>query len=166
MGTLHAGERLTPSATIAHYEDTGTVAAYVRAGEDKYGIWVAGVMAPGTTEEDRVRLRATPLSGDWRRIRGGFELMAALAVNVPGFPVPRPKGFVASGVMTSLVAAGMVAPTQVLPPTHSDALSMDDLRYLKRIAEREKQNDTKAARSLDRRVAASALAMRVQKAKV
>lgn len=166
MGTLHAGERLSPNATIAHYEDTGTVAAYVRAGEDQYGIWVAGVMAPGTTEEDRVRLRATPLSGDWRRIRGGFELMAALAVNVPGFPVPRPKGFVASGMMISLVAAGMVAPTQVLPPTHSDALSMDDLRYLKRIAEREKQNDTKAARSLDRRVAASALAMRVQKAKV
>ena len=158
-GTGHANERLNAQATMAHYDNTGTVAAFINVGEDRHGVWVAGCMAPTTTETDRVMLRATPLSGDWRRIKGSLDLVAALAVNVAGFPIPRPKGFVASGQMQTLVAAGMVPPSQVLPPGTEGALSTTDLKYLKRLASRERDEETAEMR---RKVTLSSLTMRVR----
>ncbi len=67
--------------------------------EDAYGIVVAGAMRPNVTPEQVRELRASPLSGDWRPLQGRSELVALLAVNTPGFLIPR----VASG---ALVAAG------------------------------------------------------------
>ena len=148
LNTTHAGAKASAMATLAHYENTGLAAADVRAGEDMFGIWVAGAVRPNVSEDDVRALRGAPLSGDWRRIQGNLELVAALAVNVPGFPVPRPKGLVASGQMRSLVASGMVAPKKVRKPGTEGALSMEDLRYLKALARREKrvQADAMAAR--------------------
>jgi uncharacterized protein YbbK (DUF523 family) len=37
-----------------------------------------------------------------------MELVAALSVNVPGFPTPRPQVALVAGAQVSLVAAGMV----------------------------------------------------------
>lgn len=71
----------------AHYDNTGTAAATVRAGEDAYGVWVAGSLVPGADEELAQKLRRSPLSGDWRRIGGGLELVAALGVNRPGYAI-------------------------------------------------------------------------------
>lgn len=71
----------------AHYDNTGTAAATVRAGEDAYGVWVAGALVPGADEELAQKLRRSPLSGDWRRIGGGLELVAALGVNRPGYAI-------------------------------------------------------------------------------
>lgn len=107
MGTGHAGLRLKPRVAAAHYDDTGTCVADVTAGEDAHGIWVAGAIRPGTTDEQLRALRASPLSGDWREINGNLELVAALAVNVPGFNIPRPKTLAASG-HRALTAAGIV----------------------------------------------------------
>lgn len=161
LDTRHAGERLTPAATLAHYENTGTVVADIVAGEDEHGIWVSGAVRPGTTETQIRALRAAPLSGDWRRIGAHLELVAALAVNVPGFPVPRPRGLVAGGVVRSLVASGMVSPRRVRP-----YLSREDLSYLKRLADRERARDLlvrdKAA-AMARRVAATSLVMRAHR---
>jgi hypothetical protein len=56
------------------------------------------------TEEQVRALRASALSGDWRRHGTGLELMAALCVNVAGFPIPR--AVAASGSPIALVAAG------------------------------------------------------------
>lgn len=108
-GGPHA--ELTASAmdAIGHYADAGTSYAYVNAGEDQWGIWVAGVMAPGTGDAEAQQLRAHPLSGDWRRINGNLELVAALAVNTPGYPVPEPQySLTASGEQTVLLAAGLL----------------------------------------------------------
>lgn len=102
--TLHAGARLAANDTVHHYEHTGAVGAYVRAGEDAFGIWITGAAHP---EADVDSLRAAPVSGDWRRIGKGLELVGILAVNIPGFPVPRPQALVASGDVVSLVAAGL-----------------------------------------------------------
>jgi hypothetical protein len=74
-------------------------AADVTAGEDDFGIWVAGALRPGLRPEDIRALMAADVSGDWRRIGGALELVAVLAVNVPGFPKIRVKeslGLVAS----------------------------------------------------------------------
>lgn len=169
LDTRHAGGDLSPAATLSHYEDTGTVIADVRAGEDAWGIWVAGAIRPTATAAQVRALRAAPISGDWRRIGGNLELVAALAVNVPGFGIPRPAGLVAGGVVQSLVAAGMLPPRLIKQPGTKGSLSDDDLMYLKRLADRERREEQTllasgrrdSATELARRVRASALAMRV-----
>ena len=134
LDTRHAGPKLGAVAVAAHYDDTGSVVADVTVGEDTFGIWVAGAIRPGTSAAKVRSLRAAPLSGDWRTIGGNLELVAALAVNVPGFPLPRPAGQVKGGQTRSLVASGMVAPQKVLPPGNPDAFSLEDLRMLKKLA--------------------------------
>ena len=134
MDTMHAGRALTAAGTLAHYENTGTAEADVAAGEDAYGIWLAGAVRPGVSDEQVRALRASPLSGDWRKIRGGLELMAALAVNTPGFPVPRPAALAASGFeVESLVASGMLLPQDEGTAPES-VLSKDDVEALRRLA--------------------------------
>lgn len=148
LNTTHAKDHAKPMAAIAHYENTGLTVADVRAGEDSHGIWISGAVRPSAAADDVKALKAAPLSGDWRRIRGNLELVAALAVNVPGFPIPRPKGLTAGGHMQSLVASGLVPPKKVKRPGTPGALSSEDLRYLKALANRERRNraDALAAR--------------------
>lgn len=157
LETRHALGTLNATQTLAHYEDTGRAVADVAAGEDRHGIWIAGALRPGVSERQIRALRGSPLSGDWRRIAGNLELVAALAVNVPGFPIPRPSGLVASGRVQSLVASGMVPPRKVARPGTPNALSDDDLRYLKALAARERKNE---ADQMALRVKKSQLAMR------
>lgn len=109
FGTGHADQRDSALAAASHYDHTGTVAADVRAGEDDHGIWLAGAVRPHLSDEQVREFRAAPPSGDWRRIGGRLELVAALSVNVPGYPVPRERArvLVASGLEQSLIVAGI-----------------------------------------------------------
>jgi hypothetical protein len=103
----HADLRLDRSGATSHYDHTGTVVAHVRCGEDEFGIWVAGALQPDAPAEKVRLLRGSKLSGDWR----DGELVALLAVNVPGFPVPRQRALAACGddgeQVLALVAAGI-----------------------------------------------------------
>ena len=119
MDTGHAGPNAGPADTVAHYDNTGTGVADVAVGEDDHGIWVAGAMRPGVSEQQTYALKATgALSGDWRRIGGNLELVAALAVNVPGFPIVRTEmAASATGQALALVAAAVVT----LDPNAVDA---------------------------------------------
>jgi len=108
LGAGHAGPRLSAAATAAHYDNTATVAADVVAGEDAHGIWISGRVRDHLSDEDRHALAAAPLSGDWREVAGGLEMVAALCVNVPGFVVPRTQLAASGGEQISLVAAGIV----------------------------------------------------------
>jgi hypothetical protein len=101
-GIGHAADGLGASATMAHYDDTRLIAAMGSVGEDEFGIWFAGALAPWATESQAQMLRATTPSGDWRKIGGGLELTGALMVPHPGFPV----AVVASGEVRALLAAG------------------------------------------------------------
>ena len=106
LGTGHASLDWSKRAALEHYDNSGTAVAVVRAGEDQYGIWISGRILPGVSDEKLAELQRSPLSGDWRpmTVGGNYELIAALAVNVPGFP--RPRALVAS----ALVAAGALVP--------------------------------------------------------
>lgn len=108
IDTGHAGLSLSARPAAAHYDDTGTAVADVCAGEDEHGIYIAGAVRSTATPEQVARLRASALSGDWRTIGGNLELVAALAVNVPGFPIPRTSLAASGGQQTALVAAGIV----------------------------------------------------------
>lgn len=86
----HASTRgISEEQARAHYDNTATVAAFVRAGEDKHGIWVSGALKSNLAPELVRDLMANPLSGDWRN----GEMVAAHAVVDPGFPVLRASGF-------------------------------------------------------------------------
>ena len=110
IGTGHAGPTGDHVAAAAHYDNTGSAVAVVRAGEDQHGIWLRGKILPGTDDARIDELKRSSVSGDWRDIRhdGRLELVAALACNVPGFPIPRTETLVAGGQPVGLVAAGMV----------------------------------------------------------
>lgn len=132
MKTGHPSLALSTSDTVAHYDNTGAVWADVRAGEDDYGIWIAGALVPDLSDHDLRMARSASLSGDWRRIGTGLELVAALSVNTPGFPVPR--ALAASGVTTALVAAGAAAvPTEPLSAPLS-AMELVTLRMARDLA--------------------------------
>jgi hypothetical protein len=110
VGGGHADGQLGYAATAEHYDNACAAVATVAAGEDEYGIWVAGALLASATEQQVEALRQSPLSGDWRDIGGALEMVACHAVNTPGFPVPRPRAAIAaSGRQLSLVAAGMVS---------------------------------------------------------
>ena len=99
MNGNHAPHNLGAQATSAHYDNTALAAADVTAGEDSFGIWVSGSIRPDLHPNQIRGLMASDVSGDWRRIGGNLELVAVLAVNVPGFPKIRVReleGLVAS----------------------------------------------------------------------
>lgn len=108
MGGGHADIRKNARAAMAHYDATSTVVADVTAGEDAHGIWVAGHLRSTVTPEESHALRAAALSGDWRQIRGSLEMVAALAVNVPGFPIPRTEVNASSEAQYALTASAIV----------------------------------------------------------
>lgn len=119
MDTGHADLGNNARAAASHYDNTGTAVADVAAGEDEYGIWVSGKIRDTATDEQRHALAAGALSGDWRAIGGNLELVAALVVNVPGFPIPRPALAASADEQRSLVAAGVV--TTIEAPDGSGA---------------------------------------------
>jgi hypothetical protein len=100
----HASLEASAAEAVRHYDDTASAIADVHAGEDAFGIWVAGALRPGTSPEQVRALRASAPSGDWRPVKGHLELVAVCQVNVPGFPIARAR--VASGAVMALVAAG------------------------------------------------------------
>ncbi|BCJ61562.1 phage minor head protein [Micromonospora endophytica] len=102
--TGHADLAASAASAVAHYDDTGTQVAVVRAGRDANGTWVAGALVPEATEGQVQLLRRSPLSGDWRWIGGARQLVAALCVNVGGFPVVRGRS--SGGRAYAMVASG------------------------------------------------------------
>lgn len=137
VGTGHAPTRgVSADAAAAHYDNTGAAVADVRVGEDEHGIWFSGMIRPDATDEQIWSLEVSALSGDWRSEGGALELRAALAVNVPGFPIPDVRSVVADGACQTLVAAGvntmaMVASAQ-RPSTPAPPESMAQLVDLDR----------------------------------
>lgn len=109
MATGHADESLSADAAAAHYDNTGTMVAACNIGEDSIGIWLAGSMLPDVSPEQRNRFSLARVSGDWRQPRpgAGLELIAALSVPNPGFPVRQSPDLLAGDRMT-LAASGLV----------------------------------------------------------
>lgn len=107
IGGGHASGRASMAAAAEHYDNVGASWAYVRAGEDEFGIWVSGQIHPSATPEQIREGSGTPLSGDWRKTAGNLELVAALGVVSGGFPIPRGASD-DRGSEVSLVAANVV----------------------------------------------------------
>jgi hypothetical protein len=103
----HAPINATAAEAVKHYDDTASAVVDVAAGEDAHGIWIAGALRPSVTPEQVRAFRASAVSGDWRPIGAGLELVAVCSVNVPGFMNPRAEALAAGGAIMALVAAGV-----------------------------------------------------------
>jgi hypothetical protein len=106
-GEGHASPYARIAAATAHYDQPHAVRAYVNLGEDEFGIWFAGVLAPWVTDEDIAAMRAIgAVSGDWREIRGNYELIGIPVVNTPGYPVLAAS----AGKQISMIGVGALQP--------------------------------------------------------
>lgn len=166
LGCDHPDLALAVDDVQRHYSLSGSVWANVCAGEDDHGVWVAGSVVPTVTDEQLALAKSLALSGDWRRIAGapGLELVAALSVPVPGFPiglaasgslVKGPRAHVKDGEVLALVAAGVVTPCF---ECEKEPLSVDTLEAYGR---RLRRLEAKEAQSLRTRVKVPALRSRV-----
>jgi hypothetical protein len=144
MDTRHADIGLGYTAAAIHYDNTGDEVAVVRAGEDQYGIWVAGAVVPEATPAKAAKLRRSPISGDWRRVDGNLELTAALAVNVPAFPVYAME----DDEQISLVATSTPEPPTGIEPNMHLSFDMDQLadRVATRVMELEADQEARQER--------------------
>ena len=104
--TDHAPLTADVVAASRHYDNTGSVGALARASNGRQGIWISGVLQPDLPTSALVSLRANPLSGDWRLMKGNLEMVAALAVPVNGFESPQ-FALSASGGVQSLILPGL-----------------------------------------------------------
>jgi hypothetical protein len=134
VGTGHAPLHYGASPAAEHYDNTGSAVADVAVGNDAHGIWVSGCIRPGADPLRVYELQAAgQVSGDWRRIGGELRLVGLLAVNVPGFPVPKMRARVAGGAPQALVAAGR--PT-VAHGLSQEATERDAVRIVMRMLSR------------------------------
>lgn len=161
LGTGHAGIRQAARAAAEHYDNTGTAVAVVRCTDGLWGPWLSGRILPGIDDNRIEELRRSGVSGDWRSIQrssNNLELVAVLAVNVPGFPVPRTRALAASG-MRSLIAAG-VPPTrkhhvEPEPPITASAIASHVRAELRASAIRESRREAVTQRVRAARLAAA-----------
>lgn len=141
VGTGHAPLSYGAVPATEHYDHTGHAVADVAVGNDDHGIWVAGAIRPGADPAMVHALRAAgQVSGDWRRIGRSLRLVGLLAVNVPGFPVPKMATRVVASAAAengqaqwSLVAAGKLTvahtPTRAERIQEAFRLVMDELAH-------------------------------------
>jgi len=109
-GPRHADAQMAFQAAQAHYDDPTAAVAKVVAGEDEFGIWVAGWMLPGASPAAVETFRSSPVSGDWRRIGGSLEMIAVCSVNAPGFPIPKARVSFSAGHQRTLIGSFGITP--------------------------------------------------------
>lgn len=120
-GPRHADAQLAFHAATQHYDDPSAAVARVTAGEDEFGIWVAGWVLPTATEQARATFLSSPVSGDWRRVGGNLELIAVCSVNSAGFPIPNARVAFSNGAQRTLIGTFGVQPVSGAydrPETH------------------------------------------------
>lgn len=120
VGCDHAAASMMASEARDHYAHSGLGWGDGRVINGEHAPWACGALRPGIDDATLRVIRATSLSGDWRRIGTSLELIVGLSVNGPGFPVARealaasaigqvadatPHTYFANGVQTALVAA-------------------------------------------------------------
>lgn len=109
-GPRHADAQLAFHAATQHYDDPSAAVARVTAGEDEFGIWVAGWVLPTAAPQARETFMSSPVSGDWRRVGGNLELIAVCSVNSAGFPIPKARVAFSNGHQRTLIGTFGVQP--------------------------------------------------------
>lgn len=140
-GIGHAGERgVSAAAATAHYDQTDAVRAYINIGEDQYGIWYSGVLAPWVTDRDiDAMLAIRKVSGDWRNWsgrRGDLEMVGLVVVNTEGFQLAASAALpgMEGGIQTAAIGIGVVPVDEPESVTASAGGDEDNEAFLARAA--------------------------------
>jgi hypothetical protein len=153
--TDHAPLTADFAAATKFYDNTGKVGAFVRAKDGVHGIWLSGVVRSDLPPEGLRDLRANPLSGDWRSFSHNLELIGSLAVQVPGFAIPRSQlALAASG------DGGYEVSALILP-----ALTLEDLEEEEALVASYSAGQIRKKRMLKSRVASLTAAVLSTKAR-
>lgn len=104
VGGEHCPVQVGAAAATAHYDKTGRAVADVVVGNDAYGIWFAGRLRPGATDEDIYAFKSSDVSGHWEVGKNGQMTLCGLpAVNVGGFP----KGYMTADEVALAASAAL-----------------------------------------------------------
>jgi len=114
--------RADPSWAVQHYDNSCSIAARVRVGENQFGTWVAGGLLHGISSDAVERMMACALSGDWQ----GGKLKAALLVPSEGFPTPVRSSVRVreDAIVASSVPIVFLEPEPVAEPDYDDLFDM------------------------------------------
>jgi hypothetical protein len=96
IDTVHPNLAAQASDAQAFYAHTGAAVADVHLYNGEHGIVAAGVLRPDVDELAVRRFAGSDVSPDWRWVNGRHRMVAILAVNASGFPVPYVEGIAAS----------------------------------------------------------------------
>lgn len=94
MNCGHGDPNARASAVVEYYDNSCSLVASVAIGECADGVWVAGALLPGVTADQVRRIMSLSLSGHWLPTADGYELLGALLVPVPGYPMARRRASV------------------------------------------------------------------------
>ena len=129
VGGGHPDPALGMIPAMGHYDNPDWAVAKVFAGEDEFGIWVAGWILPYADPVKVQQLKDIDVSGDWRHAGGNLELMGLAAVVEPGFPVLRKVHFsLEKGGQQTLIGQFKVTAGTVETDDVSRETSADDAR--------------------------------------
>lgn len=126
-----APRHLGIEAAIEHYDMNGELVAFVRAGEDEHGIWLAGHLWGDLTLKEVGDLREHQVCGDWRKDGDHLELIGTVLPDpdleqVPGPPVPQEGWRTPPTLRPDLLAQGLVPVydvTGVVPGLYRDLVT-------------------------------------------
>lgn len=141
IGIGHADPYLSPARATAHYDKSDSVVCDVTVGEDRYGIWYSGALRESVTPERRRELQATGcISGDWRYMANANnrELIAAVVVGTPGFPIPATRYAAAGDLQLSLTASGIVTHDMTATDPVEDLVRQTADQVMIRLARRQR----------------------------
>ena len=130
--TDHAPLTAGLRAAARHYDNTGSVGGFVTARDGQFGIWLAGAVKSDLSREGLRDMRANPPSGDWRMMNRNLELIASLAVPVPGLPVSRGQFNLAASANGEDMEVTALILTGPLPEDFTPEAEMNRTEYLRR----------------------------------
>jgi hypothetical protein len=129
-GHANAVPSVSANQALEHYDNSCSIVATIRIGENSKGVWVAGALMPGIEATDLARLLGCQLSGDWRPHQekpGMRELTAALLVPVPGFASAGPTVRIENGELVAATApVHFEGSTQEIPVAAAAIMAADD----------------------------------------
>lgn len=100
----HCATGVGAAQATQHYDKTGRAVADVAVGVDAYGIWFAGRLRPGASDEDIYAFKSSDVSGHWEVGKNGEMTLCGLpAVNVGGFP----KGYLTAEEVALAASAAL-----------------------------------------------------------
>lgn len=126
VGGGHADGTLGARPAAEHYDNVGSCFALVNVGEDAHGVWFAGTVHPTATQKQITDGISAPLSGDWRMIGGNYELVAALSVNNPGFPILAGANDAEDNPMSLVASLGPRREADDKPLTRKDVAALGE----------------------------------------